>query len=286
MPHTLSDLSEPIPDRLRPALDRADEPLHPLDSDQRHWREHGYVILPRFLPDALMAAYCRVREAHGMWAHPFPYLWVSEIRDLCLHRPLLDKLKSLIGEELAMHLNLTNWASTERNWHQDDYLNPPLLNAHYAAVWMALDDIHPDSGPFEYVPGSHRWPVLRGHKVRQLLPFHQRFRRDWPSLTQDQVSRLIDQEIVRRGAQVRQFIARKGDVLIWHSCLVHRGSEPRQRGMPRKSLITHYASVDKALHFPGLGKHGEGWYFRFGPRGTNRIVGLIRRALRLKHRLN
>ena len=54
-----------------------------------------------------------------------------------------------------MHLNLTGWVSTERNWHQDDYLNP-FINSWYGRL-VALDKISADAGPFEYVPGSHKW---------------------------------------------------------------------------------------------------------------------------------
>ena len=35
------------------------------------------------------------------------------------------------------------------------------VNGWYLAVWMALDDIGPETGPFQFIPGSHRWPVLR-----------------------------------------------------------------------------------------------------------------------------
>jgi len=146
------------------------------------------------MPDDLMDAYSAVRErlnAPGGWPSPIPCMHVREIRDLCLHRPLLDKLKSLVGSELAMNLNL-----------------PPVVNGYYAAVWIALDDIHPDSGPFQFVPGSHRWP---------------------------------------------------GDVLVWHSRLVHRGSEPRRPGLPRTSPITHYTAIEKGEQYlPPVRKHGGG----------------------------
>src|SRR5438552_11002670 len=83
---------------------------------------------------------------------------------------LCATMESLIGEPMMLHLALTGWVSTERTWHQDDYLNPAHVAGWYAAVWMALDDnIHSDSGPFEYLPGSHRWPTLRRDKVISFL---------------------------------------------------------------------------------------------------------------------
>jgi len=104
------------------------------------------LIVPRLIPDEVIEHYCEVRRriaAPEGWASPTPYLEVPEIRELCLYKPLTDLLEHLLGEPMGLHLNLTGWVSTERDWHQDDYLNPPQLNGHYAAVWTALDRIHP-----------------------------------------------------------------------------------------------------------------------------------------------
>jgi len=96
------------------------------------------------------------------------------MRYLLLYPPLMAKLKEVIGEEMILHLCLTGWVSTQRGWHQDDYLNPSFVNSWRTAVWIALGDIH---GPFEYVLGSHRWPLMRGEKVRALLTDEERARR-------------------------------------------------------------------------------------------------------------
>ena len=69
-----------------------------------------------------------------------------------------------------LHLVLSGWVSSERTWHQDDYLNPDFVNSHYAAVWVALRDISPDCGPFQFVRGSHKWPLTRRDKVLANCP--------------------------------------------------------------------------------------------------------------------
>ena len=48
------------------------------------------------------------------------YAW----RTLALDPPLMAKLKEVSGEDMMLHLCLTGWISTKREWHQDDYLNP------------------------------------------------------------------------------------------------------------------------------------------------------------------
>lgn len=221
-----------------------------LSSRHRAWRENGYVILKNFLPDDLIDAYCRLRAAYDNprgWG-PVAYVHHDEIKDVCLYKPLVDVLEGLLGDRVILHLNLTGWVSSERNWHQDDYLNPPAVRGSYLAVWMALDDIHPDCGPFEYVPGSHRWRVLSGEKVRAQLPEDQARQLGgthdaghWASYSQEMVSGAAERYIAERGGEVKQFLGQRGDVLIWHGCLLHRGSPPRVPGMLRKSLIAHYS---------------------------------------------
>jgi hypothetical protein len=125
------------------------------------------------VPPSLCDDYVRLREKLKLGAGGFPhasaYIQYPVMRDICCSRDLHYLLVDLVGEELGLHFNLTDFKSTERGWHQDDYLNPETLLSRYAAIWIAVGDVHPDSGPFEYVPGSHKWPCLRRDKVRALV---------------------------------------------------------------------------------------------------------------------
>lgn len=247
------DLSEMPAEADLPPLDRARVNERMLTPEQQAWRRDGVVILPRFIPDAVLDPYILRRSQlnePGGWHTPAPYLHVPELRALALYPPLMHMLASLVGEEMLLHLNLTGWISTERNWHQDDYLNPPFVNSWYAAVWIALDTIDPRSGPFEYVPGSHRWGLLRGEKVRRFLSEEELARREgplglnhWEIYSERFVVPAIEREITARGTAPVQFLGAKGDVLIWHGRLMHRGTAPAVAGLPRKSLIAHYSGL-------------------------------------------
>lgn len=250
-PITFADLSEMPDPALLPPLDRPDLDRAGLTPEQRAWCDDGVVILPKFLPDAVTDPYIVRRQAHDNpvgWLSPVPFLQVPELRALALYPPLMRMLEHLIGEAMLLHLALTGWVSTQRNWHQDDYLNPPFVNSWYAAVWIALDRIDPASGPFEYVPGSHRWPLLRGEKVQGFMSEEEKNRLDegvnhWPKYTERFVAPAIEAEIARRDIPTRTFIGEKGDVLIWHGRLMHRGSMAAVPGMERRSLITHYSGI-------------------------------------------
>ena len=286
---TFESLCEEIPDEKRAWLDRdnALDKIYALTQGfgstlnsasailHREWHKDGYLILRNFMPGHLIDAYIARYEAdNGQGAQigyksNTPYMQVDEIKDLALYAPLMEILAGLIGEPMGMSLNLCNWISTERNWHQDDYLNPPEVNGHYLACWFALDDIHPDSGVFEFVPGSHKWPVMRGEKVRALLEPHERNDPNWPRTAERFLDGVFENEIEKRAAQVYNWHdAQKGDVLIWHSWLAHRGTKPKQPGLLRKSLIAHYSGIN---HRPDMqkplfwenGESSKGYYFPF-----------------------
>lgn len=254
-----ADLSEDIDDPLRPPLDRLAVDESKLSARQLFWRKNGYLLLENLIPHDLIEAYVAVRKKWphpGGYASPTPYMHIPQILDLSLYPPLLRAMEELLGGEMILHLNLTGWVSTERDWHQDDYLNPPVINGWYIASWMALDDIHPDCGPFQFVPGSHRWPTLRREKVRSFLPplyakaaGQQHDYGHWASWSQDFVAHACERQIKESGLPIEQLLAKKGDVLLWHACLVHRGSPPRVPGMPRMALISHYSEIEHRVDF-------------------------------------
>lgn len=287
-------LCEEIPDEQRAWLDRQlwqNDRTIAFRSIYENWRDNGYLILHNFIPHTLIDAYVSRYERDNGKDSPVgyptgtPYMQVDEIKDLSLYAPLMEILNGLIGEPMGMSLNLCNWISTERNWHQDDYLNPPEVNGHYLACWFALDDIQSDSGVFEFVPRSHKWPVMRGDKVRELLEPHERNDPNWPRTAERFLDEVFEEKIKQkersRDGMVFATIrtpnlppvvqswtdAKKGDVLIWHSWLAHRGSKPKTQGMLRKSLITHYSGINHRpdMQKPLLWENGEskGYYFPF-----------------------
>lgn len=238
----------------------APEDLAPLDrpgalpatSWEAAWQEHGWVHLPGFMPDALLDAYEAAwladnDAATGLstWG-PTAYRHVDAVRELCLYEPLVRALEPLVGGTVGLHLNLTNWRSTTRDWHQDDYLNPEHVNSWYAATWVALRDVDPDAGPFQYVDGSHRWPRLRHAKVLEGLDLDATDP-DWPTKSEQRLTPLVEEEISRRGAhaQVATYVPKRGDVLIWHGCLYHRGTVPRHPWLERRVCISHYSAVHR-----------------------------------------
>ena len=238
------------------------------------WNSDGFVIKKKFIPEDLMAAYeeCWIRcngemingelvmHSPGGWGYCTPYRDHKEVRDLLTYKGISDTLEELIGEPAGVHLNLTGWVSTTRNWHQDTYLNPAHVGDYYGAVWIAFDTIHPDSGPFQFVRGSHRWPVVTQEKILKALPPHERDHR-WPRFSESLLTPLFTEEIEKRGAEVITYLPERGDILFWHGRLLHRGSIANKPGMTRKTVIAHYSGINHRQDMPKAQKYGDGWLF-------------------------
>lgn len=243
---------ETVDDTQTPTLDhRGAFEMPNISPMQRAWARDGAVWLKGLIPSGLVDRYTHYWYKHspgpGGWGHPTPYVEHEHIRELALYTPLMKALQEVIGGEMVLHLTLTGFKSTTRSWHQDDFLNAPCVNSWYVAVWIALEDIHPDSGPFQFVPGSHRWPLLRQAKVKHQMKPEEADSLLWPTYSEKVIEPLFEEKFRRHNLKPTDFLARKGDVLIWHGRLAHQGTHPINKTLERRSLIAHYTEREHHL---------------------------------------
>jgi len=106
------------------------------------------------------------------------------------------------------------------------------------ASWIALEDISPGSGELEFYPQSHRYDefLFSGQykhfsSGRDGDQEHQRFTNHLKQ--QIQISRKTSQ----------RFLAKKGDVLLWHADLYHGGSNVLDEKLTRNSIVGHYCPI-------------------------------------------
>lgn len=195
------------------------------------------------------------------WPNPTPYMESEALLSLSLVGLISALLEELIGHPMGLRLPPTGWKSSRRDWHLDQRLNIPQVAGFYAAVWIALDDIHPDSGPFEYLPGSHKWyPPISQRKMREVLGEHGT-EEDRPWHSEQILSPVIEQDLANRHVRPDAFVARRAGVLVWHSKLRHRGSIPRNDSLERRALIAHFSAIHRKPNMPAAVQHQGGWYF-------------------------
>src|SRR4051812_8282031 len=152
---------------------------------------------------------------HGRFKFNDLYLQLSEVRDLALSPILSRLLRALLhGDRPVLCFSLNFVQGSAQPIHIDSLYMTPKTQAHLVATWTALEDVHPDAGPLVYYPGSHKIPLYTfsdgTHHARQ---------DEMPGWTA-----YVEREMQSRGITAQTFLARKGDLFIWHSDLVHGGS--------------------------------------------------------------
>ena len=160
--------------------------------------------------------------------------------ELSLTKAVCSFLGHVFQEHPAVLQTLTFFKGSQQPVHLDyPYVRNQTKVSHLAASWVALEDIHPDSGPLRYYPGSHKLPVCGffdwgGGSI---------LREDDSTREPIEFSRYLEERLARSALEGAQFCPRKGDVLIWHGFLAHEGTTIADERRTRRSLVTHYTSL-------------------------------------------
>lgn len=264
------DLTVDYPVLSVPYLDQPGIATKHLAPHQQFWADNGFLVIEGMIDPADCDEYIELRHKLSLgrksFPHFVPYLQYDVIKRMFCSERLHTLLSDLVGEELGLHFNLTPFVSTERGWHQDEYLNPPDTYGRYAAVWIAVDDVPEDSGPFEFIRGSHKLPTVSKDKVMPYLkPQFQsgdENTQDWSGYSSTFVNPAYFFKFIKDRQPVTKFLGKKGDVLIWHSRLIHRGSPPKNPDAIRPGIIGHYSPIRTARWFGGeIRRNGIGGYF-------------------------
>jgi len=153
--------------------------------------------------------------------------------------PILHRYASLILSDTAVATQSLYFEyGSQQPLHRDSTVVPTPEFGRLVAAWIALEDIDPASGPLAYVPGSHRFPFYDfGKKEYTYDPS-----RHTPAGVAAAV-KFYDDELRRSGLASHEFLAKRGDVLVWHSALMHGGAHVSDETKTRKSFVIHYSTL-------------------------------------------
>lgn len=170
-------------------------------------------------------------------------------RKLSFNSKVTNFLRYIFEEDVLAFQSLTFQVGSTQACHKDGSYVVVERPLEFAASWIALEDVHKDSGELEYYPQSHRFidkdfpggrmhwnPSLDGH------PVHDEFLSD------------IHRNAKNSGIQLEKFLPKKGTVFIWHPGLAHGGAQIKNDKLTRKSYVTHYCPISNKPN-----------YFKFAP---------------------
>ena len=143
---------------------------------------------------------------------------------------LPDIAADLLGPDVRFRENMINikWSGggQEVKWHQD-FPFYPLTNRAVGQFLICLDDVGPEQGPLQVVPGSHRGPIYDHYDNND----------NWLGFIEDEKLKeaKLDTAV--------DLIGPAGTVSVHHCCALH-ASRPNLSTKGRPILIITYAACD------------------------------------------
>ena len=149
----------------------------------RLWSNEGYLILERALePDLLDEVWAEYEAAiangkvelghEGVGPDdPWPgrfldvHLKVPGFCRVLRHPTLLYWVQLLMERKPAPFQTISGHTGSQQLPHSDSIHMTTYPIGYLSACWIAFEDIHPDSGPLVYYPGSHRLPYVFSRDV-------------------------------------------------------------------------------------------------------------------------
>jgi len=184
------------------------------------------------------------------------YLDYSILRDMVLDERLCQVLASLFDGTPLVCNSLNFEYGSQQADHIDTLYMPSRKPGGMIASWIALDEVSASNGPLRYWPGSHLIPPYRFSHGRTNAIAEE----------MSDFNAYIEREVERRSLGPVTLDAEPGDVMVWHSKLLHGGCPIDNDQQTRRSLVTHYfRRQDYRHHFWRLRRHhARGYFYRRG----------------------
>lgn len=217
-----------------------------LQANIQQFLEDGYMVLKGFYDeatcDALSTEVAKKLKAgttdfNYTGRKIFNFHESSELANQEFFRnPEITRLFSfLMGRQVIPFQSLNFVEGSEQRAHSDSIHMTTEPKGYLIASWTALEDTTLENGPLFYYPKSHRMPYIMTDDYdsgNSFLLIGQESNKRY----EDHIEQLIQAKKLEK----KHFLAKKGDVLVWHANLLHGGSPIKQNGATRKSMVCHY----------------------------------------------
>jgi ectoine hydroxylase-related dioxygenase (phytanoyl-CoA dioxygenase family) len=174
------------------------------------------------------------------------------IRELAAWPHLNRLLEAAWGRRPFPFQTLNFQRGSQQHLHSDILHFSSRPRGFMCGVWIALEDVRPESGPLIYVRGSHRLPglTLQDCGVAAAQPTMEDYDRHYVP----RFARLLADS----GLPKQEVLIRKGEALVWSANLAHGGAPIADPAATRRSLVVHYYFDDCVYYTPRLSNEPAG----------------------------
>jgi phytanoyl-CoA hydroxylase len=240
-------LAKNIQDNTRP-VPSIDDLLNSLSDNSKNsiaeFSDKGYAIIENFFSATeideinseveTLLSNKTIKFSHGNKIM-FAYRQSPNIKKAGQNKQLLQLLSYLLEREVTLFQSINFLHGSEQRTHSDSIHMTTYPLGNLIAVWVALEDTSLDNGPLHYFEGSHKLPYY-------LNKDYDNEGNSWllGKKSYEEYEEMIEKKIIQRQLNKKVFLAKKGDILIWHANLFHGGNPHLDKGKTRKSMVFHY----------------------------------------------
>lgn len=214
----------------------------------QNFDRNGYAILRNFFPlekidEANKTIETLLKEGKVKFKYGnkimFAFKQSEVVKSMGKDERLLEILSALINTKAVLFQSINFLQGSEQHTHSDSIHMTTFPLGKLAAVWIAMEDITAGNGPLHYYPGSHKLPYYLNSDYKNEGS-------KWMIGDQsyEAYEKMIEEKISGSGFKKEVFLAKKGDVLIWHANLFHGGEPHINKQQTRKSMVFHYFGED------------------------------------------
>ncbi|MEB3065743.1 phytanoyl-CoA dioxygenase family protein [[Mycobacterium] zoologicum] len=197
--------------------------------------------------------------------------YFDQIRDLGFAPAVARFLHLLFERPASASQSLGFYRGSAQPMHQDSAYVAYSIPQQFSAAWFALEDVKPDAGELEYFVESHRKlpEFVHAGRFKNITDAHLvDVSADILREEDAKHAKAIVSESERLLLKRISFMAKRGDVLIWHSELAH-GGRPISNRVSRKSVVFHYSPSEivplySEIRPMQLKYHSAGCYYSSG----------------------
>lgn len=160
----------------------------------------------------------------------------NSIKELAKNKKLLSLLEYCYQSKPIPFSTINFIKGTEQPLHSDEFHFGSLPHGYLTGVWIALEDIHEDSGPLSIAKKSHKLPLFSFEKIGLSIPKSEKEFKKFYTIYEEWVKEMIK----INNLEIITPALKKGQCLVWSSNLLHGAYEIKNEELTRKSLVVHY----------------------------------------------
>lgn len=204
----------------------------------------GYVVFDIGMPDFPAVAERISADLRKHWGKDRrvseAWYWNPDVRAVANAPRILEYCRLIYRREPIPFQTLNFEIGSEQPAHSDTIHFHSLPRHYMCGVWVAMEDIHPESGPLVVYPGSHKLP---DYDMQDLgVPPNPGNYYVYEEFVRDALASL--------GIAPTPVLLKQGQCVLWLANLYHGGTAIRDPQRTRHSQATHYYFEDCQYYFP------------------------------------